>query len=159
MRAWLPLLALLAAACSSPPDPPRPCSSTLPCPAPLVCHPVEKVCVSARDGGWSATWELGAPDTLPREWRDPRLLEAQPPGKPNWTDCTLDAECESRVCGCNVTLPKKQCLPSALYPRDCGWPNWTSCTVDSDCASHWCGCNGGTLRQCLPSTAYPKTCT
>ncbi len=150
---------LLLAACAGPPSPPRVCSSTLPCPAPEVCHPVQKICVAPGDGGWTSSWELGGPDGSKQEWKDPRLQEARPPGKPNWTDCTLDKECDSLVCGCNVTLPKKQCLPSEQYPRDCGWANWTACSVDSDCASKRCGCNGGSLRQCLPSPAYPKECT
>ena len=160
MRA-LPFLVLLAASsCSSPPETPRVCSTTLPCPSPEVCHPIQKICVSPRDAGWTPAWELGGPDALAREWRDPRLFEARPPGKPNWTDCTLDDECESRVCGCNgATMTKKQCLPNEQYPRECGWANWTPCAVDSDCASHWCGCNGGPVKQCLPGVAYPKTCT
>jgi hypothetical protein len=39
---------------------------------------------------------------------------------PAWTQCSIDAECQSGVCGCNGGPPPMVCLPSEAYPRMCG---------------------------------------
>jgi hypothetical protein len=78
------------------------------------------------------------------------------PPQANWTNCTRDAECQSKWCGCNGETVK-QCLPSTSYTKNC--QNWSDCVEDADCASKWCGCNGTPLKRCLPNQQYPKYCT
>jgi hypothetical protein len=84
----------------------------------LSNEPASYTAVSDNCGAWQFASGLLSP-TKYVEAQKQAATQCSNGGKPNWSPCASDGECQSNWCGCNGGPIPKVCLPNTNYPKTC----------------------------------------